>query len=134
MTTEGTTVRGIGGTGLRGWHAALFFAAFAVFLAAAFPARWAGAAVEHATNGKFRVVAASGSPWQGRGEIVMRADGRDVPLGPASWRWLPARMLAGELAFEVTLAGGMPGRMIVALGPGGAALRNGDGAPPGRPG
>ncbi len=119
-----------GRTGLRWWHGALFLAAFAVSLAAAFPARWAGAAVEHATSGQFRVLAASGSPWRGRGEIVMRTDGRDIPLGPASWRWLPARVLAGELAFEVTLASGAPpGRMIVAFGPGGAALRGADGRP-----
>jgi hypothetical protein len=125
-----------GTTGLRWWHAGLFLAAFAVSLAAAFPARWAGAAVERATDGRVRVVAATGSPWNGRGEIVLRASGGEVALGTATWRWLPARVLAGELAFEVTLAGGAaPGRMIVAWGPGGTALRGaGDATPPGRPG
>lgn len=113
-------------TGLRWWHAGLFVAAFAVSLAADFPARWAGAAVERATHGQVRVLAASGSPWQGSGEIVMRANGHDVALGPASWRWLPSRVLAGELAFEVVLANGAArGPMIFAWGPGGAALRDG---------
>ena len=69
----------IGTTGLRWWHAGLFLAAFAVSLAVAFPARWAGAAVERATDGRVRVVAA-------------------------------------------------PGRVIVAWGPGGTALRGADSA------
>jgi hypothetical protein len=125
-----------GRTGLRWWHAGLFLAAFAVSLAAAFPAQWAGAAVERATDGRVRVVAATGSPWQGRGEVLLRANGGEVALGTATWRWLPERVLVAELAFEVTLAGGAaPGRMIVAWGPGGTALRGTDGAPPaGRPG
>jgi hypothetical protein len=123
-------------TGLRWWHAGLFLAAFAVSLAAAFPARWAGAAVERATDGRVRVVAATGSPWSGRGEIVLRASGGEIALGTATWQWLPVRVFAGELAFEVTLAGGAaPGRMIVAWGPGGTALRGMDGATSvGRPG
>ena len=50
-------------------------------LAAAFPAQWAGAAVERATDGRVRVVAASGSPWQGRGEVLLRANGGEVALG-----------------------------------------------------
>ncbi len=125
-----------GTTGLHWWHAGLFLAAFVVSLAVAFPARWAGAAVERATDGRVRVVAATGSPWNGRGEIVLRGNGAEVALGTATWHWLPARVFAGELAFEVTFAGGAAlGRMIVAWGPGGAALRGADGAtPPGRPG
>jgi hypothetical protein len=121
---------------LRWWHAGLFLAAFAVSLAAVSPARWAGAAVERATDGRVRIVAATGRPWHGRGEVVLRADGGEVALGTATWRWLPARTFALELAFEVTLAGGAaPGRMIVAWGPGGAALRGVGGATPvGRPG
>ena len=119
-----------GTTGLRWWHAVLFLAAFAVSLAPAFPARWAGTAVERATDGRVRVAAAAGSPWNGRGEVWLRADGGEVALGLATWRWLPARVLAAELAFEVTLAGGAaPGRMIVAWGPGGTALRGADGSP-----
>jgi hypothetical protein len=126
----------VGTTGLRWWHAGLFLVAFAISLAAAFPARWAGAAVERATDGRVRVVAATGSPWNGRGEIVLRGNGAELALGTASWHWLPARVFAGELAFEVTLAGGAaPGRMIVAWGPRGTALRGADAATPdGRPG
>src|SRR5262245_40037712 len=117
----------VGSTSLRWWHTGLFLAAFAVSLAAAFPARWADAAVEHATGGRVCIVAAAGSAWNGRGEIWLRANGGEVALGTATWQWLPARVLAGELAFEVTLAGGTaPGRMIVAWGPGGTALRADD--------
>lgn len=121
---------------LRWRHAALFLAAFAVSLLVAAPARWAGAAVERASDGRVRILAAAGSPWNGRGEIVLRSGDGEVALGPARWRWLPARVLAGELAFEVTLAGGLaPGPMIAAWGLRGARL---DGAAPitplGRPG
>jgi hypothetical protein len=122
-------------TGLRWRHAALFLAAFAVSLVAAAPARWAGIAVERASDGRVRVDAAAGSPWNGRGEILLRSGGGEVALGQASWRWLPARVLAGELAFEVTLAGGTSGPMIVAWGPRGTALRNAHPTTPlGRPG
>lgn len=125
----------IGTTGLRRWHAGLFLTAFAVSLAIAFPARWAGAAVERATDGRVRLVAATGSPWNGRGEVRLRANGGEVALGTATWQWLPSRVFAGELAFEVTLAGGAaPGRVIVAWGPGGTALRGADGTDLGRPG
>jgi hypothetical protein len=121
---------------LRGWHAALFLAAFAASLAGAAPARWAGTAVERVTDGRVRIVAAAGSPWNGSGEVVLRAGGGDVALGPARWHWLPSRVLAGELAFEVTLAGGAaPGRLVVAWGPGGTALRGADRVTPrGSPG
>jgi hypothetical protein len=123
-------------TGLRWWHGGVFVVAFVVSLAGALPARWAGTAIERATDGRMRVVAATGSPWNGRGEIVLRANGGDVALGTATWHWLPAHVFAGELAFEVTLAdGAAPGRMIVAWGPGGTALRGADDVTPaGRPG
>lgn len=125
----------IGSTGLSWWHAGIFLAAFAVSLAIAFPARWAGAAIERATDGRVCIVAATGSPWNGRGDVWLRANGSEVALGTATWQWLPARVFAGELAFEVTFAGGAaPGRMIVALGPGGPALRGADGASSARPG
>lgn len=119
-----------GTTGFRWWHAVLFLAAFAVSLTTAFPARWAGAAVERATDGQVRIAAAAGSPWNGRGEVWLRANGGEVALGTATWRWLPARVFAAELAFDVTLAGGAaPGRMIVVWGRGGTALRGAHGRP-----
>jgi hypothetical protein len=109
---------------LRWWHAALFVAAFAITVFAALPARWAAAAVAHATDGHVRVVAASGSPWAGRGDLVLRVDRGEVVLKGASWRWLPARIFAGELALKVRFDGTATGEVIIARRVSGLALRD----------
>jgi general secretion pathway protein N len=109
---------------LRWWHAALFVAAFAVTVFAALPARWAAAAVARATDGHVRVVAASGSPWAGRGDVVLRVDSGEVELKGASWRWLPARLFAGELALKVRFNGTATGDVVIARHVSGLALRD----------
>lgn len=114
-------------TGLRWWHAGVFAAVLAATLVAASPARWAAAAVERASDGRVRIAAATGTAWSGRGDVVVRTDGGEVTLRGAVWKWLPARVLAGELAFEVRpehSAG--PGGMVVAWGLAGAVLRGAD--------
>jgi hypothetical protein len=114
-------------TGLRLWHAGVFAAVLAATLVAASPARWAAAAVERASDGRVRIAAATGTAWSGRGDVVVRTDGGEVTLRGAVWKWLPARVLAGELAFEVRAehAAG-PGGMVVAWGLAGAVLRGAD--------
>lgn len=114
----------LGKARLRWWHAALFAAAFAVSVFAALPARWAAAAVAHATDGQVRVVAASGSPWAGRGDLVLRIKGGDVLLQGAIWRWLPERIFAGELALKVRFDGTATGDVIIARSVSGLALRD----------
>ena len=109
---------------LRWWHVALFVAAFAVTVVAAIPARWAAAALAHATDGQLSVVAASGSPWAGRGDLVLRVEGGEVLLSGASWRWLPGRILAGELALKVRFNGTATGDVIIARRLSGLALRD----------
>jgi hypothetical protein len=109
---------------LRWWHAALFIVAFAVTLLATIPARWAGAAIAHATEGQLRVVAASGSPWAGRGDLVVRVDRGEILLTGAAWRWLPGRLLAGELALKVRFDGTATGDVIIARRLSGLALRD----------
>ncbi len=109
----------------RWWHAGLFAAAFAATLVAASPARWAAAAVERASDGRVRIAAATGTAWAGRGDVVVRTSVGEVTLQGAAWRWLPARVLAGELAFEVRADVAGP-RMVVAWGVTGAVLRGAD--------
>ena len=112
---------------LRWWHAGVFAAVLAATLVAASPARWAAAAGERASDGRVRIAAATGTAWSGRGDVVVRIDGGEVTLRGAVWKWLPARVLAGELAFEVhaeNAAG--PGGMVVAWGLAGAVLRGTD--------
>jgi len=106
----------------RWWHPAVFAAVLAATLVAASPAPWAAAAVERATDGRVRIAAASGTAWSGRGDVVVRTDRGEVTLRGVAWRWLPARILAAELAFEVRAAHG-PGEMVVAWGLAGPVLR-----------
>jgi general secretion pathway protein N len=100
---------------VRWWHAALVLAVFAGTLVAAFPARWLAGTVERATDGRVRIVAPTGSPWQGRGELVVRVEGGDVAAGGVSWQWLPLRLGAGELALSVTLEGVASGDAVFAI-------------------
>jgi hypothetical protein len=106
----------------RWWHAAVFIVVFATTLVAASPAPWAAAAVERATDGRVRIAAATGTAWSGRGDVVVRTDRGEVTLRGVAWRWLPARILAAELAFEVRAAQG-PRGMVVAWGLAGPVLR-----------
>jgi hypothetical protein len=109
---------------LRWWHAALFVAAFAVTVFAALPARWAAAAVAHATDGHVRVVATTGSAWAGRGDLVLRVEGGEIVLTGASWRWLPGRLFTGELALKVRFNGTATGDVVIARRLSGLALRD----------
>jgi hypothetical protein len=111
--------------GLRRWHAGLFALVFAATLVAASPARWAAAVVERASDGRVRIAAATGTPWSGRGDVVIRTEAGELTLRGAAWKWLPARVLAGELAFEVRADAAGPG-MVVAWGLAGAVLRGAD--------
>jgi hypothetical protein len=113
-------------TGLRWRHAALFFAVFAVTVLAALPARWAASALAHATDGHVRLVAASGSPWAGRGDLVLHVDRGELLLPGAAWRWLPARIFAGELALQVRFDGTATGDVVIARRVSGLVLRDAD--------
>ena len=112
-----------GKRGLRWWYAPLFVVAFAATVLVALPAHLAAAALERATDGRIRVAAATGSPWLGRGDLVLRVDGGDVALGRASWRWLPERLLAGEFALELRFDGLATGDAVVARRISGVTLR-----------
>lgn len=113
-----------GRTGLRWWHAVLFLVAFGATIVVALPAHWAASALEHATGGRVHIVAATGSPWRGRGELVVRVDGGEVALGGASWHWLPRRLLAGEFAMALRFDGLASGDAVVARRVSGLVLRD----------
>jgi hypothetical protein len=72
------------------------------------------------------VVAASGSPWAGRGDLVLRVSSGEVELKGASWRWLPARIFAGELAFKVRFDGTATGDVVIVRRMWSLALRDAD--------
>lgn len=86
---------------IKWWYVALFGAVFAVSAGAMAPARWLGALLDQATAGRVRLVGASGLPWSGRGDLVVRLDGGEVVLPGTRWQWLPARLAVGDLALEL---------------------------------
>ncbi len=97
------------------WYAALFAAVFAVSAGTMVPARWLGAALDQATAGRVRLVGASGFPWGGRGDLVVRVQGGEVVLPGTQWQWLPARLIVGEVAFEVKFdSGAATGTAVIA--------------------
>jgi hypothetical protein len=100
---------------VRWWYVPAFVAAFLFSAVAAAPAQWAGAAVERVTEGRVRILAATGSAWHGRGDLAIRMNGGEVVLRDATWHWLPERLLAGELAVAVAV-GPNGGRVVVARG------------------
>jgi len=111
---------------LRWGYVAVFVGAFAATVLVAFPARWAVGVVAYATDGHVRVVSVSGSPWEGRGDLALRAEGGEVILKGASWRWLPERLFAGELALRLHFEGTATGNVVIARGVSGLALRDAD--------
>lgn len=100
---------------IRWWYVPAFVAAFVFSAVAAAPAQWAGTAVERVTDGRVRVLAATGSAWHGKGDLAIRMNGGEVVLRDASWHWLPERLLAGELAVAVS-TGRTGSRMVIARG------------------
>ena len=110
--------------GMRWWHAALFGGAFAATVIMMLPARWAASALEHATDGHVRLNGATGSPWRGRGDLVLRSEAGEIVLPGTSWEWLPARLLAGEVAIKLRFAGVATGNVVVARRMTGLVLRD----------
>ena len=72
---------------MRGW---LVIGAGAILLVAALaikaPASLLDRRVADLTDGRIRVVAATGTMWNGSGELVLLPDGARIPIGRASCR------------------------------------------------
>lgn len=113
--------------GFKWWHAALFGLVFAASASFMVPAQWLGAALDRSTDGQVRLVAASGSPWSGRGDLAIRVDGGEIVLRGTTWRWLPTRLIAGDLAFELKFAGDTAnGIAVIAQRPASFVVREAD--------
>jgi general secretion pathway protein N len=82
--------------------AALGAAAYAVFLVALMPASYVAARLEAATRGGVQVHEANGSFWSGSGRATLATPAGPLALEDLEWRFLPARLVAGRLAFAVT--------------------------------
>lgn len=82
--------------------AALGAAAYAVFLVALMPASYVAARLEASTGGGVQVHEAAGSIWSGHGRATLATPAGPLAVEHVEWRFLPARLLAGRLAFSVT--------------------------------
>jgi len=78
--------------------------AYAIGLIATVPATLVDAGLQRASTGKLRLAEAQGTLWSGAGQIEIRdARGRTGAAKGFAWRFLPASLLRGRLAYEVEL-------------------------------
>lgn len=104
---------------------ALGVAAYGAFLVATAPANFLAARASAAAPGRIELRDTEGTLWSGSARARIRAPGGDVLLDRLEWRFLPARLASGRIAFEVTAAGrGLDVRSQVARGFGGWEARD----------
>ncbi len=102
---------------------ALGIAAYLAFLVATIPA----SVLVHSLRqpGALDLDGARGTLWNGSARATIAAPGAVLELRALRWRWLPARLAGGRLAFEVEAeAPGIEGRLELARGLGGVGLRD----------
>jgi general secretion pathway protein N len=87
---------------------ALGLAAYGVFLVATIPAAYVAAQVQSALPGRIEIADTQGTLWRGKARVRI-SPSRAIPvsLDHVDWRFVPARLLAGEVAFQ--LQGGSNG-------------------------
>lgn len=104
--------------------AALGIAAYAVFLLASTPATFIAARASATAPGLIELADTHGTLWSGSARARIRATGGDVLLDRVEWRFLPARLASGRIAFDVVATGrGLDVRSQVARGFAGWELR-----------
>ncbi len=106
--------------------AALGVLAYFVFLAAGVPASFIATLALDATKGAVMLTDASGTLWSGQSKArVFPRRGAPVDVDALSWTFLPSRLLAGRLAYDVKLAAsGITGELEAARGLGGWQVRD----------
>ena len=66
-----------------------------------------------------------GTVWEGSAQAAFGPPGAVLQLQSLHWRWIPARLAAGRIAFQVDAAGpGLEGRLEVARGFADTSLRD----------
>ena len=99
-----------------GW----WLAGLALMLLARLPAAWLAAPVDVACAGRCALADLDGTIWHGQAKVMARdARGGAVPLLPLAWRFAPAALRHGELAWQLDA----PASGRVALRPNGVALQ-----------
>lgn len=106
--------------------AALGIVAYLTFLVATVPAPFIAARVLDVTKGAVMLTGAQGTLWHGDAKArIFPRRGLPVEVEALSWRFQPARLLAGRFSFDVKLgAAGLAGEMEAARAPGGWQVRD----------
>jgi general secretion pathway protein N len=84
--------------------AALGAAAYAAFLVASVPAAWVAAKLKEESQGRVQLLDASGTLWRGTAKAVLETVGGPLTVDRVEWRFRPARLATGRLAFEMNAA------------------------------
>lgn len=85
--------------------AAIGIAAYAIFLVATIPASVVAARVAADSSGLVRVNEPTGTLWHGEASASLLAPGGSLVLDRIEWRFAPAALAGGHLAFDVTASG-----------------------------
>ena len=96
---------------------ALGVAAYLVFLVLATPASFIAARARAAAPGKIEMSEAKGSLWSGAARARIAAPGGHLIFERIEWKLVPARLIAGRIAFDVRAVGhGLAGHAQLARG------------------
>ena len=102
--------------------AALGIAAYLVFLAAMLPASFVAARIDPSVAEASDI---RGTAWKGSARVTLRTPQGPVALDRVEWRWLPLRLAAARLAYDVNAsAPGLAARARVERGFGSTELRD----------
>ena len=97
--------------------AALGLAAYSVFLVATIPATFVAAQVASAALGRIEASDAQGTLWHGSARARVLPARGGMTFDRVEWRFMPARLASGEIAFAVKLAGsGLAGSLEAGRG------------------
>jgi general secretion pathway protein N len=87
---------------------------YALALLAMAPATLADSGLQQATGERMRLAGARGTLWSGSGHVEVRdAMGRTALSKPLAWRFRPAPLLRGQLAYEIVLEPGSPPASLI---------------------
>lgn len=99
--------------------------AYVAFLVGTVPATLVAEQVARIAAGRVDVDRVEGSLWNGRAAVRVRSGAGELALDEVTWRFLPARLLAGEAAFAVQAKRtGFDASLVAARSPGETRLRD----------
>jgi general secretion pathway protein N len=102
--------------------AAIFAAGVGALLVASAPALLLDAALDHASAGRFRLVLAEGTLWNGQGRLASADSSASLsPITRLRWAFEPSALAGARLRWQLTIDGGAPATLEI--DPGGVALQ-----------